>query len=72
MNRQVLKILFDAMIALFLVVLAVDLLYLYFNGAWWDSIKAIEYTEVFILVIIVIIGIIKLIQVIKMGVKYER
>ena len=45
-----------------LTVLAVDLFYLYYNGSWYDPVKAIELTEVILLYGLAILGIIMVIK----------
>ena len=51
------RLIVEFAISIFLVVLAVDLLYLYYAGAWYDPIKIIEVTEVVLLYVIAILGI---------------
>jgi uncharacterized membrane protein len=50
-NRFVSMLLADLLLAL-----SIDLLYLYFVGAWYDPIQAIEYTEVVLLFVIAVFG----------------
>jgi len=47
----------EFIISIFLVVLAGDLLYLYYSGAWWDPKRWIEKTEVICLYAFVVGGI---------------
>lgn len=51
--------------SIFLTVLAIDLLYLYYSGAWYEPIKAIEYSEVAFLYMLIILGIIGFTQNLK-------
>ncbi|MFA4917128.1 MAG: hypothetical protein WC560_10720 [Syntrophales bacterium] len=51
----------------FVVVLAFDLLYLYFDNRWYDPTKWLEVTEICLLVIFVIIGTIRILQLFKRG-----
>lgn len=44
------RCLIETALALFLLVYAADLLYLYFNGHWYDPVRLIELAEVVILV----------------------
>ena len=48
-------------------VLAIDLLYLYFAGSWYDPIKWIEITEVSLLIIISAVSLTTLIIKIRQG-----
>lgn len=53
--------------SIFLIVLAGDLLYLYYTGAWYDPSKIIEITEVVFLYILIVLGITGLILNMKGG-----
>lgn len=52
MKRSVFKGVFELLLAGLPAVLALDLLYLYFAGSWYDPIRWIELTEVAVLVIV--------------------
>jgi len=52
MKRSVFKGVFELLLAGLPVVLALDLLYLYFAGSWYDPVRWIELTEVAVLVIV--------------------
>jgi hypothetical protein len=52
MKRSVFKGMLELLLAGLPAVLALDLLYLYFAGSWYDPIRWIELTEVAVLVIV--------------------
>jgi fumarate reductase subunit C len=52
MKRSIFKGLLELLLAGLPAVLALDLLYLYFSGSWYDPIRWIELTEVVVLVIL--------------------
>lgn len=52
MKRSVFKEILGMLLAGLPAVLALDLLYLYFYGSWYDPVRWIELTEVVVLVII--------------------
>jgi len=54
------KILDLVLMAVF-VILSLDILYLYYSGAWYDPYKAIEISEVLLLYAFSIIGIVRII-----------
>lgn len=49
----------DSVLSVLVSILSADLLYLYFIGAWHDSIKAVEVFEVVVLFVLVIWGIVE-------------
>ena len=51
-------ILLNLAISILFIVLAGDLLYLYYIGSWYDPIKVIEYTEVIFLYLFIVLGIV--------------
>ena len=51
----------DALLIAFLVILSLDILYLYYRGAWYDPYKFIEITEVVLLYAFSIIGTVRII-----------
>ena len=51
----------DAFLMAFLVILSLDILYLYYSGAWYDPYKFIEISEVVLLYSFSIIGTIRII-----------
>jgi hypothetical protein len=55
MKRSIFKVMFELLLAGLPVVLALDLLYLYFAGSWYDPVRWIELTEVVVLVIVSVV-----------------
>jgi uncharacterized membrane protein YqjE len=51
----------DAFLMAFLVILSLDILYLYYCGAWYDPYKFIEISEVVLLYAFSVIGTIRII-----------
>ena len=51
----------DAFLMAFLVILSLDILYLYYSGAWYDPYKFIEISEVVLLYAFSVIGTIRII-----------
>jgi hypothetical protein len=51
----------DALLMAFLVVLSLDILYLYYRGAWYDPYKFIEISEVVLLYAFSIVGTVRII-----------
>ena len=51
----------DAFLMAFLVILSLDILYLYYSGAWYDPYKFIEITEVVLLYTFSIVGTVRII-----------
>ncbi len=49
MNREFVNKIINITISLFLFIMCLDLLYLYSIGAWFDSVKLMEYSEVVLL-----------------------
>ena len=61
MKRRIL----DTFLLAFMVVLAGNLLYLYFVGCWYDTIKFIEYTEVVALFLLGIVSFVRVVMRLK-------
>jgi peptidoglycan biosynthesis protein MviN/MurJ (putative lipid II flippase) len=51
----------DLVIMAVFVILSIDILYLYYNGAWYDPYRFIEISEVLLLYALSILGIIRII-----------
>lgn len=51
----------DLVLMAILVILSLDILYLYYSGAWYDPYKIIEISEVLLLYAFCIIGIVRII-----------
>lgn len=51
----------DLVLMAILVILSLDMLYLYYSGAWYDPYKIIEISEVLLLYAFCIIGIVRII-----------
>jgi hypothetical protein len=70
MKRSIFRRTFELLLAGLPAVLALDLLYLYFSGSWYDPIRWIELTEV------VVLGILSLVYlgvfIFKMKALYRR
>jgi membrane protein YdbS with pleckstrin-like domain len=51
----------DVLLMAFLVILSLDILYLYYRGAWYDPYKFIEISEVVLLYAFSVVGITRII-----------
>jgi hypothetical protein len=51
----------DALLMAFLVILSLDILYLYYRGAWYDPYRFIEISEVVLLYAFSVVGTIRII-----------
>ena len=58
MYKALLRKVIGLFMNLLVTILAVDLLYLYYSGGWYDPIKWIEITEVAFLYLFVVAGIV--------------
>ncbi len=55
----------NMVVSLFLSIMCGDLLYLYFIGSWYDPIKAIEYSEIALLLFFGVFGVYRFIVLAK-------
>jgi len=73
MKREEIKRLTCKLVSnIMLVVLAGDLLYLYFVGAWYDPIAAIEVVEVIALIGLVFWGLIMIVKAVRETRRWEK
>lgn len=66
MNRQsLIDTALSLLMPVLLVVLAADLLYLYYAGGWYDPIRIIEITEVLLLYVIILVAMFRIISILR-------